>query len=53
VEAESSAHVTQTTATIKAMVNPNGLLTSYALEVGTEVEPDSVHTQLPQSGQRH
>jgi hypothetical protein len=38
VEAESSVQVTQTTATINATVNPNGLQTNYILEMGTVVE---------------
>lgn len=42
LESESSVQVTQTTATILAAVNPNGLQTSYALEVGTEVEENGV-----------
>jgi hypothetical protein len=29
--------MTQTTAAIEGLVNPNGLQTSYVLEVGTEV----------------
>lgn len=36
VEAESSAQVTQTTATINAAVNPNGLQSIYTLEIGTD-----------------
>jgi hypothetical protein len=44
VEAESSAQVTQTTAAINATVNPNGLQTSYILEVGTEVEGHILYT---------
>ncbi len=42
VESESAVQVAQTTATIVASVNPNGLQTSYALEVGTEVEENGV-----------
>jgi hypothetical protein len=42
VESESSAQVTQTTATLRATVNPSGLPTTYALEVGTEVEPGKI-----------
>lgn len=44
VEAESSAQVTQTTATISGTINPNGLQTSYIVEVGTEVEGHIVYT---------
>ncbi len=44
VEAESSEQVTQTTATVKAKVNPNGLQTTYILEVGTEVEGKVAYT---------
>jgi hypothetical protein len=36
VESESSAQVTQTTATILAVVNANGLQTMYTLEIGTD-----------------
>jgi hypothetical protein len=36
VESESSAQVTQTTATILATVNANGLQTMYTLEIGTD-----------------
>lgn len=42
VKSESSAQVAQTTATVSGTVNPNGLQTSYILEVGTEVEPGHV-----------
>lgn len=42
VESESAVQVAQTTATIVARVNPNGLQTSYALEVGTEVEENGI-----------
>jgi hypothetical protein len=44
VEAESSEQVTQTTATVTAKVNPNGLQTTYILEVGTEVEGKVAYT---------
>ncbi len=44
IESEGSAQVTQTTATITATVNPNGLQTSYILEVGTEVEGQILYT---------
>lgn len=39
VEGESSSGIGQTTATISGAVNPNGLTTSYAVEVGIEVAP--------------
>jgi hypothetical protein len=39
---ESSSQVTQTSAFLAAVVNPNGLPTSYALEVGTEVEENGM-----------
>ena len=42
VESESSAQVTQTSATLTTVVNPDGLLTTYALEVGTEVAPGQI-----------
>jgi hypothetical protein len=42
VESLSAVQVAQTTATIVTSVNPNGLQTSYALEVGTEVEENGV-----------
>jgi hypothetical protein len=38
VDSESSQGVTQSTATITVTLDPNGLQTSYILEVGTEVE---------------
>jgi hypothetical protein len=38
VESESIGQVTQTTANLLAQVNPNGLPTTYTLELGTEVE---------------
>jgi hypothetical protein len=42
VESEASSLVAQTTATITALVNPDGLQTSYILEVGTEVAPGDI-----------
>jgi hypothetical protein len=36
IESESSAQVTQTTATINGTINPNGLQTTYTLELGTD-----------------
>ncbi len=44
VESESSAQVAQTTATINGTVNPDGLQTSYVLEVGTLVEGKVLYT---------
>jgi hypothetical protein len=44
VESESSAQVAQTTATINGTVNPDGLQTSYVLEVGTQVEGRVLYT---------
>ena len=42
VGSESSSQVTQTSAFLTGVVNPNGLPTTYALEVGTEVEENGV-----------
>lgn len=42
VVSESVPQFAQTTATLAAEVNPDGLQTSYALEVGTEVEENGV-----------
>jgi hypothetical protein len=39
VLSESSEQISQTTTTITAVVDPNGLQSSYALEIGTEVAP--------------
>jgi hypothetical protein len=44
VEAQASSQVTQTTAILTATINPNGLPTRYALEVGTEVEGKILYT---------
>jgi len=44
VEAQASSQVTQTTAVLTATINPNGLPTSYTLEVGTEVEGHILYT---------
>ncbi len=48
VESESAQATSQTTATIEAKVNPNGLPTIYALEVGTEIKEGSP-VYIPQS----
>jgi sugar lactone lactonase YvrE len=44
VESESSEQVTQTTAKLISKVNADGLQTSFALEVGTEVEGKILYT---------
>ena len=48
VESESAQATSQTTAAIAATVNPNGLPTIYALEVGTEIKEGSP-VYIPQS----
>jgi phosphodiesterase/alkaline phosphatase D-like protein len=48
VESESAQVTSQTTAAVTAKVNPNGLPTIYALEVGTEVK-EGIPLYIPQS----